>query len=63
MFVRTRVKPALSLKQVSVTPVSNLTPVIHTSLTPVLTLQKATNIHGWTKLNYLTNLKTALKCF
>ena len=42
MVQNTRVKRALSRKQVGVTPVSNLTPGIHTSLTPVLTRQNST---------------------
>jgi hypothetical protein len=44
MVQNTRVKRALSRKQVGVTPVSNLTPGIHTSLTPVLTRQNSTRV-------------------
>ena len=42
MVLDTRMKRALSRKQVGVTPVSNLSPGIHTSLTPVLTRQNFT---------------------
>jgi hypothetical protein len=46
MVLNTRVKPALSRKQVGEhlcqTPVSNFKPVIHTSLTPELNRQNST---------------------